>query len=165
MSTTTSTVTHQPSSQLTSSVASLSSSQHLPSHISPTYKQASHLFLTRRIQEAYETLLPLITPPTRSSEHADDATDAPIASASRALRVKVWSLYTSILNEAIELGADAGKKELGPKLFKKLAAKARDGSVWDDVVNSGYQGAEGNVDADVVANLQVIPMQVATSVC
>jgi len=152
MSTVTSTVT-QPSSALSSSVASLSASQHLPPNVARIYKQASQLFLTRRIQEAHEVLLPFITSVSGSVGNTAQEASIPIASASRGARVKVWNLYISIINEAIALGQNAGKKEFGSAKWKELVAKARDGSIWDEVVNSGYQGSECNVDGDIIASL------------
>jgi len=113
------------------------------------------LFLTRQTQAALETLLPLITPALLPSDDPTQQPSPPIASASRATRIKVWNLYISVVNEIVELGAEAGKKEFGSARWKELVVKAREGSIWDDVVNQGYNGIEGAVDADVVANLSV----------
>lgn len=134
------------SSRLQSSVSSLSS-QNSPS-VTQIYKQASNLFLTRRIQEALEAIQPLIQPDNSSAPSV-----APIATASRGARIKVWSLYCSILNEIVEMGAEEGKRIFGAAQWKALAAKARDGTVWEEVIRDGYYGNEGEVDADVVATL------------
>jgi len=158
MSTITLTVT-QPPFQLISSNASLSSSQSLPPHLNRIYKQASHLFLTRQTQAALETLLPLVTPSNPSKEDPTQSSSAPIASATRGTRIKVWNLYISIINEIVEIGAEAGKKQFGSVRWKELVAKARDGSIWDEVVNQGYTGIESAVDADVVANLLVLKVK------
>ena len=78
---------------------------------------------------------------------------APVATASRGTRVKVWSFYLTFLNSVVELGAEEGKHAFGSARWKQLVSRCRDGSVWDDVVRDGYAGVEGDVDADVVVNL------------
>ena len=150
---------------LTDSVGSLSSSRTLRSPnkaqstlISKTYKQASNLFLTRRLPEALQALKPIIAPPKRDEE-VDDREDsdpkdpAPIATASKNARVKVWNLYITLLNAIVELGPEEGKAQFGSTQWRSLAAKARDGTIWEDVVRDGYHGREGRVDADVISNL------------
>lgn len=141
---------------LASSVSSLSSSRRSNSLIPRAYKQASTLFLTRRLQEALSTLEPVLTVPTSSDQALNEdepPQQAPIASASRSSRIKVWSLYLTLLNAIIELGPEDGKSAFGNRDWKNLAAKARDGSIWEEVVQIGYGGIEGNVDAEVVINL------------
>ncbi|KAL8882052.1 MAG: hypothetical protein Q9192_007659, partial [Flavoplaca navasiana] len=138
---------------LGSSIDSLSPPRQRNSHISNVYKEASTLFLTRRLAEAHSTLEPLLTvhePPddVPGDGEGDDERTAPIATASRSLRVKVWSLYLTLLNAIIQLGSEEGKQALGSKQWNEINAKARDGTVWDDVVHIGYGGMEGNVDAD-----------------
>ena len=170
MSTSTATLTESNhSSRQLSSVSSLSASQpSQPSSIARIYKQSSQLFVTRRIKEALETLQPLIqstsSPPPdnidgesydQSESQPSDPQPPQIASASRGARVKVWSLYISIVNEIVELGWQTGKEVFGASSWKQFAAKARDGSIWAEVVDNGYAGAEGDVDAEVVANLWV----------
>lgn len=51
----------------------------------------------------------------------------------------------------------------GARRWKDLASKAKDGSVWEDVVKNGYGGSEGSVDADVVANLATLLLAHAPS--
>lgn len=169
MSTSTSTLTESnPTSRQISSVSSLSASQSAqPSSIARIYRQASQLFVTRRIKEALETLEPVIQ---RSELPRDDLNGesyeqsesriqeqqaALIASASRGARVKIWSLYISIVNEVVEMGPDAGKQTFGASRWKHFVTMARDGSLWTEIVDVGYTGAEGDVDAEVVANLCV----------
>lgn len=134
-----------------SSISSLSSStaSRHPSQISKTYRQASTLFLTRRLPEALTTLLPLITPP----ESTENGEPAPVARASKPTRVKVWSLYLTILNAIVELEPDEGKDAFGNQEWRNLCIKVRDGEVWEEVVRTGYHGVEGDVDSDVVINL------------
>ena len=144
---------------LGSSLGSLSSPRKAPSGISKVYKQASDLFLTRRFQEALVTIEPLITAPKPQQEASDDENEtkpAPVALASRGSRIKVWSFYLNLLNEISELGPEDGKAAFGNKEWKSLVAKAQDGSVWEEVVNIGYGGNEGNVDADVVIALATL---------
>ncbi|KAI9166798.1 Serine/threonine-protein kinase haspin [Paramyrothecium foliicola] len=139
---------------LASSISSLSApaGPRQSSHISKTYRQASTLFLTRRLPEALTTLIPLITPPAT----ADDGELAPVAKSSRTTRVKVWSLYLTILNAVIELEAEEGKNAFGTQEWRALCSKVRDGNVWEDVVRNGYHGVEGDVDPDVVINLATL---------
>jgi len=144
---------------LGASVSSLSSSRQHSQQVAKAYRQAAQLFLTRRLPEALSTIEPIIAPPAH--EHVDDMHDgdlvgyAPIATASRGTRVKVWSFYLTFLNSVVELGADEGKHAFGSMRWKQLVSKCRDGSVWDDVVRDGYAGQEGDVDAEVVVNLYV----------
>ncbi|ROT40496.1 hypothetical protein SODALDRAFT_330220 [Sodiomyces alkalinus F11] len=140
---------------LPNSLSSLSSSRHSSSssHVSKTYKQASTLFLTRRLPEALSTILPVI----QSSTGTDDPADpAPVARASRSTRVKVWTLYLTILNAIVELDPDEGKEAFGGQDWRALCSKVKDGEVWDEVVRYGYHGVEGDLDPDVVVNLATL---------
>jgi hypothetical protein len=65
----------------------------------------------------------------------------------------VWSLYLTILNAIVELEPEDGKQAFGTQEWRALVAKVRDGHVWEEVVQNGYRGVEGDVDADVVINL------------
>ncbi|CAH0049246.1 unnamed protein product [Clonostachys solani] len=143
-----------PQHVLASSIASLSSpsSAKQSSHISKTYRQSSTLFLTRRLPEALTTLLPLISPP----EPEENGEPVPVARASRTTRIKVWSLYLTILNAIVELEPDEGKDSFGQTEWRALCSKIRDGEIWEEVVRNGYHGVEGDVDADVVINLATI---------
>ncbi|KAI4205586.1 MAG: hypothetical protein LQ350_000365 [Teloschistes chrysophthalmus] len=149
---------------LGASIDSLSSPRQKNSQVSKVYKQASTLFLTREFAETFSTLQPVLTVPERSREDAaaDDEEEeelehlAPIATASRSSRVKVWSLYLTLLNTIIELGPEEGKAALGSKQWRDIATKVRNGTIWDEVVRIGYRGIEGHVDADVVTNLATL---------
>ncbi|TVY60759.1 hypothetical protein LSUE1_G008323 [Lachnellula suecica] len=143
---------------LSSSISSLSSStssRQASSQISKIYRQSSTLFLTRRLPESLSTILPVITPPT--SEDTNAAPElAPIARASRTTRIKVWSLYLTILNAVVELDPDEGKQAFGSSDWRGLVTKVREGDVWEEVVKNGYEGVEGDVDSDVVINLATL---------
>ena len=78
---------------------------------------------------------------------------APVAYASRGTRVKVWSFYLTFLNAVVELGPEEGKLAFGSARWKELVSKARDGSIWENVVRDGYWGDEGAVDGEVIVNL------------
>ena len=141
---------------LSSSIGSLSSSRHSNSLVSKTCKHASNLFLTRRLPEALSTLEPILTAPRsadRALEDDEPPERAPIASASRSYRIKVWCLYLTLLNAILELGPEEGKSNFGIREWKDMVAKVRDGSIWEEIVQTGYGGIEGNVDAEVVINL------------
>lgn len=81
---------------------------------------------------------------------------APIAKASRTTRIKVWSLYLTILNAVLELDPEEGKQAFGSSEYRNLVNKVREGEVWEEVVMNGYSGVEGDVDSDVVINLFVV---------
>lgn len=146
-----------PSSRLlSSSISSLSSSRNGAPQVSKIYRQASTLFLTRRLSDALATIEPAITAETPSEPidgDSETAEPAPVASASRSTRIKIWNLYLTILNAIIELGPEEGKNAIGNKEWRAIVAKVRDGTVWEEVVQQGYGGVEGDVDADVVINL------------
>lgn len=142
--------------QLSFSIQSTSSLRRANSQISKTYKQASIFFLTRRLSESFLTLKPLITvssPAEDVSSENSALEPAPIANASKSTRIKVWSLYLTLLNSIIELGPEIGKAEFGGDVWKDIVGKARDGTIWQEVVQVGYSGVEGDVDAEVVSNL------------
>lgn len=137
---------------LTASIGSLpgAASSRQSSQISKAYRQASTLFLTRRLPEALTTLLPLIQHQDVDGHVSDPA---PVARASRTTRVKVWSLYLTILNAIVELEPEEGKDAFGNQDWRMLCKKVREGDVWEEVVRNGYHGVEGDVDTDVVINL------------
>ncbi|KAL9944351.1 hypothetical protein ACHAP6_004498 [Verticillium nonalfalfae] len=145
------------SHMLASSVSSLPSPSPRPqsSQISKTYKQASTLFLTRRLPEALSTILPVIQPLPALAD-AEPVEPAPVARASRSTRIKVWTLYLTILNAIVELDPDEGKDAFGSQEWRALCAKVRDGEIWEEVVRDGYHGVEGDVDCDVVINLATL---------
>lgn len=127
------------------------------SEFSKTYKHASQLYLTRRLYEAYETLQPVIKPSGESNGHAseddDEPISAPIARATTSQRIKIWSLYAALLNAIVDLGAEAGKQEFGQKLYREIVRIVQTGDVWEQVVQDGYRGREGSLDAEVVYNV------------
>lgn len=144
---------------LSVSISSLSSSTSsgrnaAASHISKAYRQASTLFLTRRLPEALSTVLPLVSP-LPADDESGSFEPAPVATASRSSKVKVWSLYLTILNAIVELDSDDGKDAFGTQEWRTLCTKVREGEVWEEVVCNGYHGIEGDVDAEVVINLYV----------
>lgn len=124
---------------------------------SKIYKQASTFYLTCRFLEAWVLLESLTTVPKSldGSSQEDTVNVAPIRNASRNTRIKVWSLYLTLLNAIIELGPEDGKLAFGGKEWRAIRAKTEDGTIWEDVVQAGYGGNEGDVDADVVINLSV----------
>ncbi|KAB5558565.1 peroxin 26 [Coniochaeta sp. 2T2.1] len=146
---------HIMSASMSSLSSSISSARNSSSHISKSYRQASTLFLTRRLPEALSTILPLITPPA-SEDNSPSTEPAPVAKASRTTRIKVWSLYLTILNAIVELDPDEGKDAFGTQEWRQLVSKVREGEVWEEVVRDGYHGVEGDVDSDVVINLATL---------
>lgn len=150
-------------SQLSSSTSSLSPSK----FFSKTYKNARELYLTRRLPEALSALEPAITVPQAHDEryvNGDDSTP-PIASAQSTWRIKVWNLYITLLSSILELGPEEGKKQFGQKKWKSISSQVRDGQIWETVVQTGYRGLEGSVDAEVVHNLSVKPLPPPINSC
>ncbi|KAL5336373.1 hypothetical protein BJX70DRAFT_283316 [Aspergillus crustosus] len=122
---------------------------------SKTYKKASQLFLTRRLQEALVSLEPVIPINDRNENNEVNGTDSPspIATVPATWRIKVWNLYITLLSAIIDLGPEEGKRTIGQKEWKDISTQVRDGGIWEKVVQTGYQGREGSVDAEVVYNL------------
>ncbi|KAI9375621.1 peroxin 26 [Aspergillus egyptiacus] len=138
-----------------SSYMSASTSSLPPSKLcSKTYKKASNLFLTRRLQEALVALEPVISNKSSNDEQEVNGVEpAPIAMAPTTWRIKVWNLYITLLSAIIDLGPEEGKMTIGQKEWKDISTQVRDGSIWEKVVQTGYQGREGSIDAEVVYNL------------
>ncbi|KAL2164460.1 hypothetical protein VTH06DRAFT_3676 [Thermothelomyces fergusii] len=91
------------------------------------------------------------------SDDKDGPTEpAPVIRASRSSRIKVWSLYVTILNAIAELHPDDGKDAFGTQEWRALCHKVRSGEIWEEVVRNGYHGVEGDVDAEVVINLATL---------
>ncbi|RKF54151.1 putative peroxin 26 [Golovinomyces cichoracearum] len=127
-----------------------SSVQHSSVKISKVYRQASTLFLTRRLPESLSTILPVLN-------FSPDSTEPPpIYKATKTTRIKVWSLYVTILNAICDLSLDEGKQAFGNIEYRSLVAKVRDGVIWDEVVKNGFAGSEGDVDTDIVINLATL---------
>ncbi|KAL2864457.1 protein pex26 [Aspergillus lucknowensis] len=138
-----------------SSVSASTSSLSPSKFCSKTYKKASQLFLTRRLQEALVSLEPVITA-NRGNDDQEvngDSSVAPIATVPPTWRIKVWNLYITLLSAIIDLGPEEGKRIIGQKEWKAISTQVRDGGIWETVVQTGYQGREGSVDAEVVYNL------------
>lgn len=166
----TETMTYQDdlnSEYLSNSFSSLSQSRSTNSLIVRTYKQATQQYLTKRFKEALETLEPIISPRKQSGEHSANGDTngdssatangpAPVAQSSRSTRTKVWVFYLSLLHAIIDLGQEQGRLIFGSTRWRQLAAKAREGTIWEEVVQCGYGGNEGEVDADVVVNLATL---------
>ena len=154
----------QSSSQyLSSSHSSFSQSKRQSSEISKTYKHASQLYLTRRLAEAYEALQPVIRPSEQANGHHSDEDLpplAPIATATTSQRIKIWSLYATLLNAILDLGSEEGKSEFGQKQYREIVRLVQSSEVWNEVVKDGYGGREASVDAEVVYNLWVPTMRV-----
>lgn len=128
--------------------------------ISKAYKHASQLFVTRRFPEAFSVLEPIITPAQQANGFKDSNEDSQsqtaIALATTTQRIKVWSLYITLLNSIVDLGYDEGKRSFGQNRYKEIVNCVRSGDIWDTIVRDGYAGREGSVDAEVVYNLYAL---------
>ncbi|KAL3473973.1 hypothetical protein BJX99DRAFT_187447 [Aspergillus californicus] len=139
------------SSYMSASTPSLS-----PSKLcSKTYKKASQLFLTRRLQEALIALAPVISTKSGNDDNEVNGADPvpPIATVPATWRIKVWNLYITLLSAIIDLGPEEGRNTIGQKEWKTISTQVRDGSIWEKVAQIGYQGREGSIDAEVVYNI------------
>ncbi|KAF2150575.1 hypothetical protein K461DRAFT_259040 [Myriangium duriaei CBS 260.36] len=153
-----------PSHYLSSSISSLSSQRAQSSWLAKTYRQAAQLYLTRRLTEALDAIEPAVFPEAffsaQSASSSDDdhvsRTAAPVAHSSKGTRVKIWSFYLTLLNAIIELGPEEGKIAFGSTRYKGIVSKAKNGSIWDEVIRHGYNGSEGQVDGEVVANIATL---------
>ena len=135
----------------------ISSRKSRSSEITKIYKEATSLYVTRRLADALATIQPLVT----KVELEEDASQelekversSPIASASRKSRTKVWCFYLTLLNDLTELGPEDGPAAIGNTEWETIVDKVQSGSIWDDVVKLGYGGREGFVDIEVTKNL------------
>ncbi|KAJ5098048.1 hypothetical protein N7532_005049 [Penicillium argentinense] len=117
---------------------------------SKTYKKASQLYLTRRLPESLSSLQPIIAGESPQDEQYTNgdyvAAVAPIAIAPSTWRIKRNS----------RPWRRGGENQFGQKEWKNMATQVREGGIWDTVVQIGYQGREGSVDAEVVYNLATL---------
>lgn len=149
-----------------SSFGLLPSPRKAKSEVSKVYKRSSELFLTRRLPEAFSAIGQIISIPRPSGETAKDEDmlrKAPITAASRRDRIKVWVLYLTMLNAIADLDSEDGKVAFGNKAWRDIVAKAQNGIIWEEVVNVGYDGIVGNVDADVVISLATLLLAQSTT--
>lgn len=148
------------SAYLSSSLSSLSRSRSSNNLIVRTYKQATQLYLTRRFRESWDVLETIVNPDFDGNEGETDGQEhgiAPVAQSSRGTRTKVWVFYLSLIHAVTELGPEDGAKEFGSAdAWRAIAKKAREGTAWEEIVNRGYAGQEGEVDAEVVVNLATL---------
>jgi len=166
----TDTTTDSSSAYLTSSLTSLSRSRSSNNLIVRTYKQATQLYLTRRFREAWDVLGTIVRGDQEEEvggqadnynnddhENGQGLSPAPVAQSSRGTRTKVWVFYLSLIHAVVELGAEEGGREFGSiDKWRAIARKAREGTVWGEIVARGYGGQEGEVDAEVVVNLATL---------
>ncbi len=151
---------------LSSSLGSLPSPRRAKSEVSRVYKHSSELFLTRRLPEAFLAINSLITvsrPSGETTEDEDMIYSAPIARASRRDRTKVWVLYLTMLNAIADLDSEDGKAAFGNKAWRDIVAKAQSGTIWEEVVNTGYSGIAGDIDAEVVISLATLLLAQSTT--
>jgi hypothetical protein len=148
------------SAYLSSSLSSLSRSRSSNNLIVRTYKQATQLYLTRRFRESWDVLETIVNPDFDGIEGDADGQEhgiAPVAQSSRGTRTKVWVFYLSLIHAVTEMGPEDGGKEFGSAdAWRAIAKKAREGTAWEEIVNRGYAGQEGEVDAEVVVNLATL---------
>ena len=145
-----------PSRLLGCSLLLGSQSKRAAALISQSYKQASAFFLTRQLLEAFSVLEPIVRPDRRSNYSERDPIEIqalPIAEANRHIRIKVWNLYLTLLNTIVELEPNDGKRLFGNHKWREIITKVREGSIWEEVVQVGYRGIDGTVDAEVVTCL------------
>lgn len=159
----TGTITYQDtldSQYLSSSLSSLSRSRSTNSLIVRTYKQATQLYLTKRFKEAWETIEPIVSAQQSSEGHVNGNGDAsgpaPIAQSSKGTRTKVWVFYITLLHSIVDIGPEEGRNTFGSAVWRQLATKVREGTIWDEIIRLGYGGSEGDVDPDVVVNLATL---------
>jgi hypothetical protein len=137
-----------------SSVTDSPASRSAASQVAKVYRQASALFLTRRLPEALATISTVIVPPSGSDTVNGDLHEpALVATCSRNSRIKAWSLYLTLVDSIVNMSPEEGKAAFGTQNWRELVAKVRDGKIWNEVVNSGYGGHDGDVDPEIVVNL------------
>ena len=114
-----------PSSYLTlSSDLSAASPQHL-------YRLSSQYFLTKHFAEASHAIQPLLTSPERKWQQ------------------KAWGLYLAILDNALKLGDEEGRKSWGRQRWEQLRMRVKSTNVWDELLDS-VQGVKSLIEPEVV---------------
>ncbi|KAG0643555.1 hypothetical protein HOY80DRAFT_1007377 [Tuber brumale] len=114
-----------------------------PATVSRVYRAATNLFLTRRLPDALMALQPIIVDSV-----------SPRVRCSRALRIKVWSLYFAILDATAKMGPEEGKKVWGAQEWRRIVSRVRSGAIWNEAIQT--YGEEGRIDGDVVNTLVML---------
>ena len=139
---------------LDSSLSKIQSPRKINAELNKAYKQTSNFFLTRRFPDALAAIEPVVSHQAIvSSDGREEIWPAPIANVEKKWRVKIWSLYLTLINSIADLGLNDGSAAFGKQRWRTIKNKAEGGSIWDDVVEVGYNGNEADMDAEVVANL------------
>ena len=124
--------------------------------ISKLLTQAKNSYSTKQFVQAYTALQPLITSASYK-EDGDSKTNstgsAPIAKAKYSLRIKVWCLYLSVLSEIIDSDSSDPQCALASDEYDLLKSKFVNGSIWEQVIQDGYEGEVAKVDGAVVQAL------------
>ncbi|KAL8824171.1 MAG: hypothetical protein Q9191_005243, partial [Dirinaria sp. TL-2023a] len=138
---------------VTSAIPRSSPIQWTDKQISKLLTQAKNLYSTKQFVQAYTALQRLITRPhdkDQESPKTESAGSAPIAKAKCSLRIKVWCLYLSVLSEIIDSEPIDFRSAFGGGEYDSLKSKIVNGSVWEQVIQDGYEGDLGSVDGAVV---------------
>ncbi|KAI9785091.1 MAG: hypothetical protein M1816_000502 [Peltula sp. TS41687] len=124
--------------------------------LSLLYRRAADSFLFRQWEVALAELQPVVNPPTLESQIHPAPGVLRIADAPKGLRVKIWSLYLTLLQVIIIQATEHQQYEVASPDFEGLYQKIKNVSIWEEVVNVGYGGDEGSVDIEVVINLATL---------
>lgn len=126
--------------------------------LSRRYRKARNLFLTQQFTQAFEETTLLLEPHDAFEDivetgREDTVVGAPVSFAKRSLRVKVWSLYLTLLSTFMGAGTQKASAWIGAQTWESLDTSLRSGSIWQRVVEVGYAGDELALDHEVIVAL------------
>ena len=128
-----------PTSKLTlSSDLSVQSPQHL-------YKLSSQYFLTKHFPEASQAILPLLRSPDRKCQQ------------------KAWGLYIVILDNALKLPKDEGRKMWGRQAWEREVSRVRESKLWDDLLEA-VNGVKAAINPEVMMAMYCVCVRGADGV-
>jgi hypothetical protein len=93
-----------------------------PQHL---YKLSSQYFLTKHFPEASQAIQPLLRAQDRKCQQ------------------KAWGLYIVILDNALKMSSEQGKKMWGRQAWEREVARVKESKLWDELLDavSGVKSA------------------------
>lgn len=126
--------------------------------LSKKYRKARNLFLTQQFAEAFSEIGLTLEPGEWFEGDVHDGegkslSRVPILFAKKSVRVKIWSLYLTLLNTFRKAGNDQAGVWVGARRWKGLYASLCDGSIWQNVLHVGYADNEHAMDHEITVAL------------
>ena len=123
-----------------------------------TYKRARDFYLVQQFGEAFDEISSLLNDNNVFVADLDNGpgsarTQAPVFHANMGLKVKIWSLYLTLLNTLRDVGGQKASAYVGAQRWQRLSESLHNGSIWQHVVDVGFAGDEQVMDIDIVIAL------------